>query len=147
MTIFQYSDTSINSIETLNFSDNLDFKCKTVAKFLLRSHFLSIYKNMTIKHIWASNDRRGRGDWVPLIWKQGWGCNIVSRKSGVELKGGLLIEWGFLALTWHFYKEDTNIYNAFQFFWILEISFVKYKISAPISLAEAKPHPFNIHIV
>ena len=32
-----------------NFPDNLEFKGKTVAKFLLRSHFLSICNNMTVK--------------------------------------------------------------------------------------------------
>ena len=31
-----------NSIKALNFPDNLDFKGMIVAKFLIRSHFLSI---------------------------------------------------------------------------------------------------------
>ena len=47
---------------------------------------------------------------------------------------------GFFALTWNFYKENKNIHNAFKFFWIPKISSVKYKISAPISLAETKMH-------
>ena len=37
------------SLKRWNFPDNLDFKGKIVAKFLLRSHFLPIYKYMTIK--------------------------------------------------------------------------------------------------
>ena len=39
--IFQHFDTSINSIDVLKFS-NLDFKGKTVAKFIIRRPFLSI---------------------------------------------------------------------------------------------------------
>ena len=39
-TIFHHFDTSISSIETL--TDNLEFKGKTLAKFLRRSHVLSI---------------------------------------------------------------------------------------------------------
>ena len=31
------------------FPDNFDFKGKIMAKFLIRSHFLSIWNNMTIK--------------------------------------------------------------------------------------------------
>ena len=34
-------------MKRLNFSDNLTFKGKTAAKFLLRSHFFSLYNNMT----------------------------------------------------------------------------------------------------
>ena len=33
-------------MKRLNFSDNLDFTGKTAAKFLLRSHFFSMYNNM-----------------------------------------------------------------------------------------------------
>ena len=52
----------------------------------------------------------------------------------------------FFALTWNFYKEGKNIYNDFPLFLIPKISFLKHKISAPISLEEAKMHIFNIHI-
>ena len=37
------------TLKRWNFPANLDFKGKIVAKFLSRSHFVSIYKNMTIK--------------------------------------------------------------------------------------------------
>ena len=37
------------ALKSQNFPDNLDFKGKIVAKFLLKSHFPLIYKNMTIK--------------------------------------------------------------------------------------------------
>ena len=37
------------ALKRLNFPENLDFKGKIVTKFLLRSHFLSICKNMTVR--------------------------------------------------------------------------------------------------
>ena len=37
------------ALKRWNFPNNLDFKGKTVAKFLIRSHFLSIYSNVTNK--------------------------------------------------------------------------------------------------
>ena len=46
-TIFQYFDTSINSIETLKFSRQFGFKGKIMAKLLWRKHFFSIYINKT----------------------------------------------------------------------------------------------------
>ena len=39
---FQPFDTLIYSIKTMIFPRQLDFRGKTVAKFLIRSHFLSI---------------------------------------------------------------------------------------------------------
>ena len=45
---FWHFDTSI-ALKRLNFPNNLNFKGKTVAKFLLRSLFLPVYNNMTIK--------------------------------------------------------------------------------------------------
>ena len=47
---FQHFDTFINSIKTLNFSRQSGLQgCKIVAKFLLRSPFLLVYKNTTMK--------------------------------------------------------------------------------------------------
>ena len=44
-------------------------------------------------------------------------CTILIHKtylSGIWLKRGIMSRnGGFLALTWNFYKEDKNIYNAF----------------------------------
>ena len=63
------------------------------------------------------------------------------------------LQWGRLSCSnlgirvgMKYFKEDKNIYNAFQYFWILKINFVQYKISAAISLTEAKTHIINIHI-
>ena len=53
------------------------------------------------------------------------------------------------SLLWHkFFIKKTKIFTILSgFFIILKISFVKYKISAPFSLTEAKMHIFNIHLV
>ena len=40
---------SLITLKRWNFPDNLDFKGKIVAKFLMRSHFLSIQNDMTVK--------------------------------------------------------------------------------------------------
>ena len=47
--IFNISIHISKALKRQNFQDHLDFKGKLMAKFLLRSHFLSLYKNMTIK--------------------------------------------------------------------------------------------------
>ena len=39
------------ALKSLNFPDNLDFKGKLVAKFLLRSLFLSICSNMMFNNV------------------------------------------------------------------------------------------------
>ena len=46
---FSISILSSIALKRWNFPDNLDFKGKIVAKFLLRSHFLSIYGYMATK--------------------------------------------------------------------------------------------------
>ena len=46
----------------------------------------------------------------------------------------------------NFYKKDKNIYNALQFSKYSKLFFLKYKISAPFSLEEAKTRIFNIHL-
>ena len=46
-TIFQHFDTSIIALKRWNFPDNLDFKGKIVAKFLLRRQFLSTCNKAT----------------------------------------------------------------------------------------------------
>ena len=70
---------------------------------------------------------------------------FFSRKGGVGLMGGDCLEEGFFALTWNF-KKGKNIYKVLQFFLIFKIIFLKYRISVPFSLVEAKTHVFNIHI-
>ena len=59
------------ALKHLNFPDNLDFKGKNVAKFLLRSHFLS--NNMTVKQYINNISRRHHatcimGFFIPLTY-------------------------------------------------------------------------------
>ena len=47
--IFQHFDTSIYSIKTLKLSRQSDLNVRTVAKFRIRRHFLSVQNNMARK--------------------------------------------------------------------------------------------------
>ena len=78
------------------------------------------------------------GHWLLLIW---FGSKGRDQIFFLERDG---LDWSGDSFLWHeIFIKKSKILKCFLFF---KIIFLKYNVSAPFSVVEAKTHIFNIHI-